>query len=72
MDWIPQVGVIKVNWDVVIDSSNKKIDSVGTIVRDQQGNVLASLCSSKPYIIDLAVAEAYTTEKVVDRSLVEI
>lgn len=48
--------------DAAIDTSNKKM-CVGAIVRNYNGNMLASLCSSKPYITDPIVDEAYATWK---------
>lgn len=60
----PLAGVVRVNWNAAIDKSTQKI-GVGAIARNHKGNVLASLCSSKPYISDMTVAEAYAAWKVV-------
>lgn len=49
--------------DASIDISTKKI-GIHTIVRDHNGNVLASMCSSKPYITYLTIAEAFASWKV--------
>jgi hypothetical protein len=54
----PPCGVIEVNQDAAIDKSRKMI-SVGVIVRDHEGNVLATMCSPKPYIIDQTIEETY-------------
>lgn len=35
----------------------------GVIVRDHEGKLLASMCSSKPYIIDLMVTKALADGK---------
>lgn len=50
--------------DAAINTSNKKM-GVGAIVRNYSRNMLASLCSSKPYITDPIVDEAYATWKAV-------
>jgi hypothetical protein len=49
--------VIKVNRDAAMDTSNKKT-SFGAVGRDYNRTVLASMCSSKSYIIDPTVVEA--------------
>ncbi len=48
MDW-PPCGVIKVNCDTTIDKSRNAM-GVGVIVRDNEGNIVETMCSSKPYI----------------------
>lgn len=42
---------------------------VEVIFRDHEGNVLANMCSSKPYIFDPIVVEAYAAWKVVEFSI---
>jgi hypothetical protein len=44
----------------MIDTTKRKMD-IGVIVRDSEGCVLASICSTKPHISDMIVAQALTT-----------
>lgn len=44
----PPSGKIKINQDVAVDK-NEKI-GVGIIARDHEGKVIASTCTTKPYI----------------------
>jgi hypothetical protein len=53
----PPFWVININWDMVIDTSTKNMGA-STIVKDHEGKVLAFMCSSKPYIIDLTITKA--------------
>lgn len=53
----PTLGLIKVNWEAVVDRKNKVMD-VGLIDRDHLGNVQASNCSFRPYVFDPTIAEA--------------
>jgi carbamate kinase len=48
----------------VIDVSKKKT-SVRVIVKDQERNILASMCTLKQFIVNTIVAEVYTTWKTV-------
>ncbi|XP_042950154.1 uncharacterized protein LOC122282268 [Carya illinoinensis] len=41
----PQPAFFKANWDAAIDKDNSKV-GIGVIVRDSEGLVMASLCSS--------------------------
>ena len=56
----PPQAVDKVNWDAAIDVKNKKM-GVGVIVRDADGLVSASMCTTVLYITDLTLAEAVVT-----------
>lgn len=47
----PLYGVIKINWDAVIDKTRKKM-GVCLIVTDHKEKGIGTLCSSKPYILD--------------------
>jgi hypothetical protein len=38
-------GMVKINWNVAIDNLNKKI-GVGVIARDDEGWVLAFMCTT--------------------------
>jgi hypothetical protein len=59
--------VLKVNWDVTIDKP-KKMMSVWVIVRDKEGNVLASMCFLKQFIVNPTVVKAYAAWKAVEFS----
>ena len=52
----PQLGYVKINWDAALDKK-RKLMGVGVVVRDCTGGVIASQCSTRPYINDPAVAE---------------
>lgn len=61
---VPLCGVFKINWDTSIDKTKKM--SVSIIVRDHERKVMATMCSSKPYIKDpdsycSGLAKAFTT-----------
>ena len=45
----PSEGVFKVNWDFLVDSVSKRM-SVGIIIRDHNGYVLAAKCSNHPIL----------------------
>ena len=62
----PPYGVIKINWDAMIDKTRKKM-SVGVIARNHEKGI-ATICSSKPYMIDPTVAEAFAAWKIVPRN----
>jgi hypothetical protein len=48
--WDPPLkGVFKVNWDFLVDSVSKRM-SVGIIIRDHNGCVLAAKCSNDPIL----------------------
>jgi hypothetical protein len=51
------VGSIKLNWDAVLDRNAWSM-GIGIVVRNHEGNVVATLCSSIPDISDQAMAEA--------------
>lgn len=53
----PRTGYVKINWDATFDQK-KKLMGVGVVVRDYTWGVLASQCSTRPYINDSTVAEA--------------
>lgn len=58
----PHARVTKINWNAVIDKIEKKM-GLRVFVRDYEGNVLASMCTTKSFIIDLIVAEVVATWK---------
>jgi ribonuclease HI len=53
----PPVGVVKINWDAGVAKATSKM-GVGVIARDSTGQVLASMCTTMPFITDPTVAEA--------------
>lgn len=57
---VPSCGVYKIKWDA---AKTRKLMSVGVIVRDCEGKVLATLCSSKIYITNPIVAGAFVAWK---------
>jgi hypothetical protein len=56
----PLEGFVKVNWDAAVDKDHRKMGNEA-IIRDYQGEVLATLSVSKDYITDLVIAEATAT-----------
>jgi hypothetical protein len=50
----PPHGVVKVNWNARVGKVNKQM-SIDIIVRDFEGLVLAIMCSSKPFIMNLGL-----------------
>lgn len=56
--------MVKINWDATIDGHNKKME-VRVIIRDAEGFVRASMCTSVLYIIDPTVAEAVAAWKAI-------
>jgi ribonuclease HI len=53
----PPQGMLKLNWDAAVDKGSK-IMGVGIIIRDHNGEVCASSCSTRPYVVNPSVAEA--------------
>jgi ribonuclease HI len=53
----PTRGTMKLNRDVAIDK-NMKLMGIGIVVRDFARGVVATQCSTRPYVSDLVVAEA--------------
>lgn len=58
----PPTGVSKINWDASINTATGKM-GVGVIIRDAEGLVLASLCSTLPSITNPTIAEAIAAWK---------
>jgi hypothetical protein len=58
----PPCRAFKINWNATIDQI-RKLMSVSVIVRDYEGKVLATMCYSRKFITDPAVAEAYAVWK---------
>jgi hypothetical protein len=61
----PPEGVVKVNWDAALDKDTKMM-GVGVIVRDERGDVLATLCTTIPFVTDPTIAEAIAAWKAVE------
>jgi len=60
----PDMGSLKLNWDVAICSLTKKM-GVGAVLRDEHGAVVAATISVIPYIRDPSVVEAIALWKAV-------
>lgn len=60
---VPPPGVFKINCDAAVDET-KKLMGVSIIVWDHKGQVLATICSSKPYITNPTIVEAHAAWKV--------
>ncbi|KAF5477039.1 hypothetical protein F2P56_003718 [Juglans regia] len=61
--WIaPQLDVFKANWDAAIDKGNSRL-GIGVIVRNSEGSVMASLCSSMDLILDPLLGEAVAARR---------
>lgn len=50
---------MKINWNATLDLKNKKMGA-GVVIRDEEGEVLASLCMSKPQVTSPIIAETTT------------
>ncbi|XP_040987657.1 uncharacterized protein LOC121235374 [Juglans microcarpa x Juglans regia] len=62
--WIPPpLDVFKANWDAVIDKGNSWL-RIGVIVRNLEGSVMASLCSSMDLIPDPLLGEAVAAQRI--------
>lgn len=48
--------MIKFNWDAALNSMSKSM-GVGVIAHDASGAVLATMCTTVPFITDPAIAE---------------
>ena len=57
-------GVFKITWDATLDQ-RRKLMGVGFIVRDHEGKVIATMCSSMKFIINPTMVEDYVAWKVV-------
>ncbi|XP_059446656.1 uncharacterized protein LOC132178224 [Corylus avellana] len=53
----PPEGMIKLNWDASLSKEENRM-GIGVVARDHVGSVRASLCASRPYMVDPAAAEA--------------
>ncbi|XP_035551702.1 uncharacterized protein LOC118349877 [Juglans regia] len=61
--WIaPPLDVFKANWDAAIDKGNSRL-GIGVIVRNSEGSVMASLCSSMDLIPDPLLGEAVAARR---------
>ncbi|XP_042939391.1 uncharacterized protein LOC122274416 [Carya illinoinensis] len=58
----PPPAFFKANWDGAIDKDNSKV-GIGVIVRDSEGLVMASLCSSITLNFDPSLGEAVAALK---------
>lgn len=56
--------MLKVNCDAAVDN-NKKLMGVAIIAKDHEEKVLASMCSTKPYISNLFVPKAVAAWKMI-------
>ncbi|XP_059436609.1 uncharacterized protein LOC132169617 [Corylus avellana] len=57
--WLaPTQGWYKANWDVAIDKLNERV-GIGVVLRDEKGQVIATMCKTRMGILELAMGEAY-------------
>jgi ribonuclease HI len=61
----PPPGIYKVNWDIAINHSEKRM-GVGAAIRDNEGSVIAALCKPIMAIHEPAAAEATTALSAVE------
>ncbi|XP_041003875.1 uncharacterized protein LOC121249222 [Juglans microcarpa x Juglans regia] len=54
----PSEGFVKVNWDAALDSEKKRM-RLGVVVRDEEGEVLLSLCKLMEGLSNSATAKLY-------------
>lgn len=60
----PPSGIIKVNWDAIVDKKNECI-GLGIIAQDSEGFILAGHSSTQTICVDLTMAEAWIALQVV-------
>ncbi|XP_040987666.1 uncharacterized protein LOC121235384 [Juglans microcarpa x Juglans regia] len=61
--WIaPPLDVFKVNWDAAIDKGNSRL-GIGVMVRNSEGAVMASLCSSMDLFPNPLLGEAVAARR---------
>ena len=53
----PTWGTMKLNWDAAIDT-NRKLMGIGIVIRGYSGGVVATQCTTRPYVCDHVVAKA--------------
>ncbi|XP_059440703.1 LEAF RUST 10 DISEASE-RESISTANCE LOCUS RECEPTOR-LIKE PROTEIN KINASE-like 2.4 [Corylus avellana] len=61
----PPTGMLKCNWDVVVDAGGRKM-AARIVFETHEGEVIVAKCFLKPYIKDLQIAEAVAAWKVAD------
>ena len=61
----PSLDVIKFNWDAAISKREQRM-GMGFLARNSAGQVLASYCATKPYIVDPGIAEAVSAWKMIE------
>jgi ribonuclease HI len=64
----PPEGILKVNWDAVVDGGRKMI-GMGAIVRNSDGKVMAMVCDTMILIQDPVLAEALAAKRAVELCL---
>ena len=64
----PPMGVLKSNWDAVVDGRGKRI-SFGVIVRDHDGGAMAMLSETMDFIQDPTTAKALAARRAAELSL---
>jgi len=62
---LPVDGWLKANWDAALNKTSRNM-SVGVVVRNDQGQVVAALAKVFPYIDDPTIAEAVATWQAVN------
>lgn len=55
---VPDVNSVKVNFDATLDLQTQKM-GMGVVIRNFQGDVLASLSAQKTYVTSPFVVECY-------------
>lgn len=64
--WIPPVnGKVKMNWDATVNVSKKKM-GIGIVIRDDMGEVLACLSSSRGFISQPIIAECWALSRAME------
>lgn len=58
------IDFVKVNWDGAMGKDNGRI-TIGVIVRNHEGEVLTTLITPRPHIIDPAIIRAMVALRVV-------
>lgn len=65
----PGININKGNWDIVLDLNNAKIGAGWIIVRNWEGEMVASLCMPKKLINDPVMAEIVALDRAMELSL---
>lgn len=61
----PDTNVVKVNWNVALDPKSK-IMGLGIIIRDDEGEILVSVCANRRHVTQSALAKCYALWRAIE------